>query len=158
MGSSQHSSDYTNPHEKIIHKLLKIAEENNYLGKKILDLCCGSGEVTVALNKNKYWVKGLDPYTGVAYYKRTGNTVMNLSFKDIVMGKLKEEFDTVICSFALHLCEESMLPMLLWKLKEITSTLIVISPHKRPDCNNISGWFLVDEILLNRVRMKVYAA
>lgn len=74
------------------------------------------------------------------------------------MGKLKEEFDTVICSFALHLCEESMLPMLLWKLKEITSTLIVISPHKRPDCNNISGWFLVDEILLNRVRMKVYAA
>lgn len=44
----KHSSDYTNPHEKIIHKLLKIAEENNYLGKKILDLCCGSGEVTKA--------------------------------------------------------------------------------------------------------------
>lgn len=154
----KHAHDYANPHEKIVHKLLKTAEENNYIGERVLDLCCGSGEVTVELSKYNHRIRGLDPYTGEVYCERTGNPVLNMTFKDIALGKLEETFDAIVCSFALHLCDESMLPTVLWNLKEVSNTLIVISPHKRPDCDNVSGWTLVDEILLDRVRMKVYKA
>jgi hypothetical protein len=54
------------------------------------------------------------------------------------------------------LCPISLLPTVLWRLGEITNTLIIITPHKRPDCDNISNWILVDEILLDRVRMRIY--
>ncbi len=151
-----HSKDYSNPHEATIIKLLTIAEKMNYIGKKVLDLCCGSGEVTSCLEKYDHEITGLDPYTTEAYYNRTKKTALKLSFKDIVNGFLKERFDCIISSFAMHLCDESMLPSLLWKLCEISNTLIVITPHKRPDCDNVSCWILVDEIVLDRVRMRIY--
>jgi SAM-dependent methyltransferase len=152
----KHSKDYRNPHEKIVHKLLEIAENKNYIGRNVIDLCCGSGEVTLGLKQYNHKITGVDPYTNLAYYNRTGCKAINLSFKDIVRGKLKEHCDTIICSFALHLCEKSMLPFLLYRLGEITDTLIIISPHKRPDCDRIASWILVDDIIVDRVRMKVY--
>ncbi len=152
----KHSKDYLNPHEKIIKKLLLLAEDKKLIGKKVLDLACGSGEVTLTIKEYGHEITGLDPYTFEYYYKKTANKVLNLSFKDIVLGKLNEKFDTIICSFALHLCHVSMLPNLLWKLSEISDTLIVITPHKRPNCDMISSWVLVEEIILERVRMRVY--
>lgn len=151
----KHQDDYRNPHEKIVGKLLKIAQEKQYLGMKVLDLCCGSGEVSVALF-DKHQVVGCDPYTSKAYQLRTNKIPLTFSFKDIAQGKLVEQFDTVVCSFALHLCEESMLPALLWHLGQISNKLIVITPNKRPDCHNISSWHLKEEIVLDRVRMRVY--
>lgn len=150
----KHNSDYKNPHEKVIKKLINIAQNKGSVGNKVLDLCCGSGEVTMALNSCE--VVGVDPYTLEAYYNRTGKKPMSLSFKDIAGGQLSGYYDSVICSFALHLCSISLLPMLLWRLGEITNTLIIITPHKRPDCDNISGWILVDETLIDRVRMRIY--
>lgn len=150
----QHSNDYSNPHEYVIKKLINIAQKNGIVGNKVLDLCCGSGEVTMALNNCD--VTGVDPYTSNAYYNRTGKKLIPLSFKDIANGYLIGYYDSIICSFALHLCPVSLLPMVLWRLGEVTNTLIIISPHKRPDCDNISGWILVDELLLDRVRMKTY--
>jgi len=152
----KHSKDYSNPHEKTIKNLLIIAEQNNFIGKKVLDLACGSGEVTSALLNFDHEITGLDPYTTDFYREKTSNKVLKLSFKDIILGKLTEKFDTIICSFALHLCDISMLPNLLWKLSEISNTLIVITPHKRPDCDMIASWLLVDEIIMDRVRMRVY--
>jgi SAM-dependent methyltransferase len=152
----KHSKDYINPHEEIIGRLLEFAEDKKYIGEKVLDLCCGSGEVTCALQKYNHEVVGADPYTMDAYNKRVGKMPIELTFDDIIFGKLEKEFDCIICSFAMHLCEESKLPALLWKLGEIANTLIIITPHKRPDCDNISGWLLVDEIKLDRVRMRVY--
>lgn len=150
----KYGSDYRNPHEPIIRELLLILIQKNIIGKKILDLCCGSGEVTMMVKD--YEVTGLDPYTAAAYKSRTGKELLELSFIDISKGKLSGKYDSIICSFALHLCPQSLLPRLLWRLGEISNTLIIITPHKRPDCDNISGWFLVEEIMINRVRMRIY--
>jgi len=146
--------DYKNPHESIIKTLIEKAKNDRLIGKNVLDLCCGTGEVTQLLKG--YNVTGVDPYMSKAYFNRTGKEALNLSFKDIVEGCLKDKFDTIICSFALHLCPKSMLPYLLWNLGECAKTLIVISPNKRPDCDSVSGWMLVDEYIEKRIRMKIY--
>lgn len=145
---------YRNPHEEQVSGLIRHAKEQGHIGHRVLDLCCGSGEVTQCLNGHD--VTGADPFTGNAYYRRTGRRALDCSFLDIAKGALDGcRFDTVICSFALHLCEESLLPQVLYQLGRISDTLIVISPNKRPDCD---GWFwtLTDETLLNRVRMRIY--
>lgn len=150
----KHSENYRNPHESIVCDLLETAENNGYIGKRVLDLCCGSGEVTMALKDYNHTIIGADPYTEEAYRKRTGKEALNLSFKDIAQGKLKGEYDTIICSFALHLCENSMLPVVLYQLSRVSKKLIIITPNKRPDCEKV-GWFLIDECIKDRVRMRV---
>lgn len=147
---------YINPHEDIVHNLLDKAIENKLIGKKVLDLCCGSGEVSRHLKKIDCQIVGVDPYTYDSYQLKTGNKVLPYSFIDIALGKITEKFDTIICSFALHLCPKSLLPNLLWNLGQISNTLIVISPNKNPNCDNISNWILVDEFTSSRVKMKVY--
>ena len=151
----KHQEDYSNPHIKIVQELIHIGVEKGYINGKILDLCCGSGEVTSSLDG--FEITGLDPYTAPVYHKKTGKNALEYTFKDIAMGKLEGmKFDTIICSFALHLCEESMLSRVLWGLGEISKCLIILTPHKRPDCDQIAEWYLVDEIILKRVRMRVY--
>ena len=81
------------------------------IGENILDLCCGSGEITLSLPN--YNVIGLDPYTNKSYYNRTRKNSLNLTFQDIANGKLENNFDCIICSYALHLCDKSLLPLLL---------------------------------------------
>lgn len=81
-----HNRNYRNPHEEIIKKLIIIAQENGSVGNKVLDLCCGTGEVTMALDNCE--VIGVDPYTKDAYYNRTGRQPIPLTFKDIARGYL----------------------------------------------------------------------
>ena len=147
---------YSNPHEEIISDLLKEAFKRKYIGQSIIDLSCGSGEVSFALKDKVSKITATDPYTADAYLKRMGSLPLNINFKDIVNGKLVEKADTIISSFAMHLCEESMLPSLLWALSNNADTLIIITPHKRPKCNQISGWTLIDSIEKDRVKLKVY--
>lgn len=149
-----HGSEYRNPHEAQVRMLLQQAEEDGLIGSRVLDLCCGSGEVTCALPGHD--VTGIDPYTGEAYRKRTGKECLSLSFLDIAQGKLEGKWDTIVCSFALHLCPESLLPQVLWQLRQVATTLIVIAPHKRPDCDGKMGWVLVEERIYNKVRLRVY--
>lgn len=148
---------YQNPHFSSVKYLVEYAQDNWDIGSKIIDLCCGSGEVSKCLKDSE--VIGIDPYTYELYKKETGNIVYPLSFKDIVVGKLPKSCntcDTIICSYAMHLCEESMLPSLLWQIGRISDRLIIITPHKRPECNGISGWSLSDWIKYARVTMKLY--
>lgn len=134
----EHKDDYSNPHKIIIQKLLVYAKNNWKLGNNLLDLCCGSGEVSeIFLDKN---IIGLDLYTKELYELRTNKKCYQLSFKDIVINGLENKYDTIICSFALHLCEESMLPILLYRLSQSSNKLLILTPHKRPDCNGINGW------------------
>ena len=150
-----HGHDYENPHESIIKDLISIAKEKNYINGRVMDLCCGSGEISSILLK-EHEVIGIDPYTTIAYFNRIGKNPLCFDFKDITQGKLNEKVDTIICSFALHLCPKSLLSTLLWNLSTMAKTLIVLSPNKKPNCDNISGWFLVDEVTLDRVHMKIY--
>lgn len=149
-----HKDDYNNPHERIIKELLNIAKNDWNLGDNLLDLCCGSGEVSrVFFDKN---IEGIDPYTSKLYEKLTKRTCRNLSFKDIVENGLDSKYDTIICSFAMHLCEESMLPMLLWRLGESSDNLLILTPHKRPNCDGIYGWKKFKSIKLEKVNMVLY--
>lgn len=149
-----HSCDYSNPHEGTIKKLLYTAKKDWDLGDDLLDLCCGSGEVTrVFIDKN---IEGIDPYTSNLYIKTTGKDCKSLSFKDIVEDGLDKKYDTIICSFAMHLCEESMLPMLLYRLGEVSDKLLIITPHKRPNCNGIYGWKIDKSLKEEKVNMVLY--
>ena len=149
-----HKNNYSNPHKEKIQKLLLFAKENWNLGDNILDLCCGSGEVTeVFEDKN---IEGIDPYTYDLYRKNTNKPCESKTFKDIVENGLDKKYDCIISSFALHLCEESMLPILLYRLGESTNKLLIITPHKRPECNNIYGWQLTHIKKENKITMKLY--
>ena len=153
-----HSSDYINPHFDKICYLLTLDEVKECIGDKVLDLCCGGGEVTTVLASHgkEYLIDGVDPYTGEAYKKNTGKDCMPFTFKDIMLGSLDDKrYNTVICSFAMHLCEESMLNTLLYRLSRIAETLIILTPHKRPVINN--WWKLDKEIYYKKVRLRIYS-
>ena len=142
-------NEYKNPHSEIIKKLLADVE----VGDRVLDLCCGSGEVTRCFPEKD--VIGCDPYTHKLYSKLTGREVLTYSFKDIALGALADySFDTVICSFALHLCEDSMLNPVLYQLASISDKLIILTPHKRPVIK--SYWHLDREVIIDRVRLREY--
>lgn len=143
--------DYENPHFAIIKGLL--SEENLSEDLKILDLCCGSGQVTRCLPRCD--VVGCDPYLKDQYVKATGNDCYAFSFDDIIAGKLTgKAFDMIICSFALHLCEMEKLPILLYQLSRITRELIIITPHKRPEVKDF--FTMIDERIESRVRLRRY--
>lgn len=80
-------------------------------------------------------VEGIDPYTKGLYEKNTGNSCIPMTFKDIVQNGIGKRYDFVICSYAMHLCEKSMLPMLLYRIGEVSNNLVIITPHKKPNCN-----------------------
>lgn len=128
-----HSRDYENPHIDIIENLLSHAKTEWNISGNILDLCCGSGEVSHMLEDCN--VDGIDPYTKELYEANTGNDCIPMTFKDIVENGIGKEYDFVICSYAMHLCEKSMLPMLLYRIGEVSDNLIIVTPHKKPDCN-----------------------
>lgn len=150
---------YFNPHINDINTLLEYSYENWKIGKSVLDLCCGGGEVTQKLLSLDETINflGVDPYTYNLYNKNTNKDSIAYNFKDICLGKLDEyKFDTIICSYALHLCEVSMLPLVLWQLSQISNQLIIITPHKRPECNGIMGWRLEDKIKIRKSTAKLY--
>ena len=131
-GYYKNIQNYHNPHIKQITELLTNNLDKIKRGN-ILDMCCGSGEVTKILLDNQInKIKGSDKYTGALYIKNTSKDFMDLSFKDILSGKLCENFSTIICSFALHLVNDRDLRMIIVELFRHTGRLIIIAPHKRP--------------------------
>ena len=151
----KHCEDYSNPHINLIKELIDTYNCIQYLGNNILDLCCGSGEITNILKDNNFNIEGLDPYTAPAYKKNTGKECLVYDFKDIVQGALQNRrYDTIICSYAMHLCEESMLNKLLYQLSLIANTLIIITPHKRPEVKN--WWKEVKSFKHKGIALKIY--
>ncbi len=156
----QHFGDtYRNPHEasivKVIEAMLSVCLPDF---SKVLDLACGSGEVTLALKALGYNnVEGIEPYTFKAYFKRTGQHAEQYRFEEIENGVLSDRrYTTIICSFALHLVQPSRLPTLLYQLSQIAPSLLVITPHKKPEIKAQWGWTLSKELLIERVRGRLY--
>jgi SAM-dependent methyltransferase len=156
----QHFGDsYRNPHEAVIFKVIEAvhtAYQPDF--SQVLDLACGSGEVTLALLKLGYiQVDGIEPYTFKAYFERTGKRAEKYRFEEIETGILSERrYTTIICSFALHLAIPSRLPILSYQLSRIAPTLLVITPHKNPQIRSQWGWTLLNELLVERVRARLY--
>jgi 2-polyprenyl-3-methyl-5-hydroxy-6-metoxy-1,4-benzoquinol methylase len=155
-----HGSSYRNPHEFAVHRLLEVIRKTTELDlANVLDLACGSGEVTLKLLEFGARVHGIDPFTGAAYVERTGQIAEPLTFEDIALGALEgREYSLIVCSFALHLVEPSRLPMLCYQLARVSPKLIVLTPHKRPAIQERWGWKLETEFLEDRVRARVYVA
>ncbi|MDJ1168041.1 methyltransferase domain-containing protein [Roseofilum sp. BLCC_M154] len=155
----QQGSTYRNPHEaKIGQVLAQGLVDVPRKGLRVLDLACGSGEVTLALRELGWEdIEGIDPYTQQAYLGRTGQVAEGFRFEEIEQGVLwGREYGLIVCSFALHLVERSRLPTLVYQLSWIGDRLMVITPHKRPDIDSQWGWTLVDEFCLERVRSRLY--
>ncbi len=154
----QFGSSYRNPHETIIQSLLKsVILEWKLDLSSVLDLACGSGEATLVLQELGEKVSGIDPYTFEAYLERTGLHAEKFSFDDLANGVLEgRSYSLIVCSFALHLVELSKLPMLMFQLAQVTDTLLILTPHKRPKLKPEWGWNLEQEILEDRVRARLY--
>jgi SAM-dependent methyltransferase len=151
--------DYRNPHEPEIADLLaQIAQPWKLDLSDVLDLAAGSGEVTLALRGlGAKHVAGIDPFTFRAYEKRTGQIAERFTFADIADGSRRDRrYSLIVCSFALHLCEPSRLPAVAQALSEIAPSLLIITPHKRPALRAEWGWSLREEIVIRRVRGRLY--
>lgn len=157
----QHGSVYENPHFRYIETLLQQNETRIDYGTT-LDLCCGGGEVSMAIQTLGYQgFVGCDPFTTAAFERNLNQKAINLSFDDILKGKLEGRYSTIICSFAMHLCPEKQLFSLAFELLQHTQTLVIITPHKRPELEKLNGIILdfEDFTLTERgkkVRLKAY--
>lgn len=150
---------YRNPHERPIRATLQAAVARWDLPlDRVLDLACGSGEVTLALRElSCASIDGIDPYTYRAYAERTGQVAEPLTFEQIAAGALAgRRYGTIVCSFALHLVALSRLPALAMQLSLIGQALLILTPHKRPALRPEWGWSSVDELLVERVRARLY--
>lgn len=153
---------YKNPHAPLIRELL-LNNKDNLDYSKVLDLCCGSGEVTQVLQEMEFdGMEGCDPFTHKLYGKRTKRPCHKWDFKDIMRGKLIGEYSSIICSFGLHLADPKDLYALCQRLFTCSPQLVIITPHKRPVLEEIAGVEKVyeDFVLTERqkkVRLKVYS-
>lgn len=153
--------EYRNPHEAAIGQILQISVKNWQLDlHQVLDLACGSGEVTLILHDlGAENIDGIDPYTYNAYLKRTGKIAETYTFEEIADGILSDRYySLIVCSFALHLVAESRLPTLAYQLSQIADSMVIITPHKRPELKAEWGWIWLDEILLERVRSRLFSS
>ena len=160
---AESGASYANPHDggvrQCVHDAIRLWPElfrglvtgdpDDNDGERVLDLSCGAGEVTDALVKAGVPVERVDacdPYTSTAYHRRVGKTCHDWSFEDIARGDLVgRRWKTVICSFAMHLCEKDFLPPLVMMLACSCDALIVLTPHKRPELDPSWGFTLTEE-------------
>ena len=160
---SQYGADYRNPHEARLTAVVGQLVERWKLNPtdRILDLACGSGEITLMLRQLGFQtIHGIDPYTSEAYEKRTGHPIhAKWTFEQIADGCLEndnEPYDAVVCSFAAHLIPPSYLSLVMIQLHFVAKKLIILTPHKRPELLPQWGWTLNDEFVHDRIRARLY--
>ncbi|MCC7506132.1 MAG: class I SAM-dependent methyltransferase [Saprospiraceae bacterium] len=157
-----HADSYANPHFPQIAALIQanLAQINHAGG--VLDFCSGGGEVSLALAALGVGnITGCDPFTFDLYEKNTGRPCLRYSFKDVIKGVPLGQYSTIICSFAMHLCPAKDLFSLCWQLFQAAPQLVIITPHKRPELDQIPGIRLVSEDSAftekeKRVRLRIY--
>ena len=105
-----------------------------------------------------------DPFTYNAYLNRTGMKAYKYTFEDIQNGILWEllndkdydHYSLIICSYALHLCEETRLLSVCYCLSMVGDKLLIITPHKRPVIDEKMGWKLLYDNVFDKVRLRLY--
>jgi len=151
--------DYKNPHIDDIKKCLYEIDKNNKVDlSNVLDLGSGSGEVTKILKELGYNnIVGCDPYLYKEYINNTGLYCLRYSFSDIQKGLLDNtEFETIIASYSLHLCNTSILPEILWRLSMISKNLIILSPNNNPIITKGNGWILDGSFKISKCKTRIY--
>lgn len=166
----EHGSSYRNPHASIIDQCLQIAVARWPLKLgHVLDLAAGAGEFTLALSRatglplassregeRTLPVTACDAFTMRAYADQTGLPCQQITFEQIAAGTLRgHSFSLVGCSFAMHLCPVSQLPVMLLELSQIALQLMILSPHKRPIIREGWGFRLIDAFTEARVHVRL---
>jgi len=167
---------YRNPHEGRVGAALAAVLRGGRAPalRRVLDLCCGSGEVTLWLRAQAGkgalevgHIDGADPFTFEAYRERTGQAAETWDFKAIASGAVLDDgrapYTLAVCSYALHLCDRSLLPIVCYFLSTACEHLLVLTPHKRPhlQCPDW-GFNLVEERVVGerereaRTRARLY--
>ena len=155
----QFATSYSNPHLPQIKTLLDT-NQCRIRTQRILDLAAGSGEVTQMFPEKN--IIGCDPFMFEVYTKQTGKICLRYSFEDIIKGDLSDQqFSSIICSFAMHLCDPHKLSALVYMLSLSTKQIVIITPHKRPNLEGLHGFKLIfsDKALTKKgkgVFLKVY--
>jgi hypothetical protein len=157
----EHADTYENPHFPEIAALLQANAPRLDL-QAVLDFSAGGGEVTRVLQELGYSdIIGSDPYTHALYTRKTGKPCLPLSFDDVIKKGIPGKYSAIISAFALHLCPPKDLYPLVYQLFQVAPQLVVLTPHKRPELENLPGVELLwaDYVLTARgkqVRLKVY--
>jgi SAM-dependent methyltransferase len=157
---SKHGNSYSNPHYPEIQSCLKLVISDLKVDS-VLDLACGSGEVTKFLkdeigNEIKV-IESCDPFTQEAFKQRLGYYPHNWSFQDIADGVLEsKEFDLCVSSFALHLMNSSQLFSTLFELANRCKRLLILSPNKHPLVKSNTCWELERHFVHQRVHVRLY--
>lgn len=148
------NKSYQNPHSGRVEKCLDWCLSKIEI-KNFLDLGCGNGIVSEYLNKNGINdFEGCDPYFQEIYQSETGHKCHELSFEDISKNGLGNRYDSIICSYSLHLCPVSYFNNLLYNLSTSCNHLVVISPSKYP---TISEYFeLIDSNIIERTHIRIF--
>ena len=101
----------------------------------VLDMGCGSGIVTkLLLNHGAVEVDSSDPadYAEFKFKERFGRACLRYGFEDIAGGTFPpKKYTLVVCSYSLHF-HKSSLSEFLYRLRRLTSTLLVIGPGDLP--------------------------
>ena len=134
-------------------------------GDRILDLSCGSGEVTAALvaaGVPPQRIDACDPYTHEAFSNRLGMQCELWSFEDVANGEIADRrWRTIVCSFAMHLCSKDYLPTLCMMLACSAKHLVILTPHKRPEIDVAWGGFTLHRREVRdkywRIRLRWYS-
>lgn len=146
---------YKNPHLKNIHLALDWVLSKIKISN-IIDLAAGNGEVSLYLaSKDITNAIGIDPYLSETYEKNTGNDSLNLSFQDIATDGIGYHAQTIICSYALHLCPKSYLNNLMYNLSTNCEYFILISPSKYPIISD-DYFELIDLTVINKTHCKIF--
>ena len=156
-----HAEAYENPHFPEIKALIE-RNLHRFDCTVVLDFSAGGGEVTQVLQQAGIKdIAGCDPFTFALFEKNTGLPCLRLSFMDVIKNGLPGKYSLIVSSFALHLCPPRDLFSLTWQLLDAAPMLAVLTPHKRPELEQLSGVTLAweDSVATERgkkVRLKVY--
>jgi 2-polyprenyl-3-methyl-5-hydroxy-6-metoxy-1,4-benzoquinol methylase len=157
-------AEYRNPHAAAVTTTVGEAVSrwpSLFAAGRVLDFCCGSGEVTRALlnlGVNDSTIDSSDPFTGLAFAAACpGRTLTGeWTFADVEHGALAEfRWNTVVCSYAFHLCEQSRLAAVCTQLSSVADHLVIVTPHKRPEISPGWGFTLVDEHRDTNLRVRL---
>jgi len=143
------SCNYFNPHEEKIKQIyLKHIKDLINQNDKIIDIACGDGLVSRLVHKynNNYNIVGCDPFFNNVFCQ------LKLSFEDIAKGKLNNNYDIGICSYAYHLLDHNWRYDFLTQLSLILNKFIIITPSKKIEIYHplweISKYIREDKITL----------
>jgi SAM-dependent methyltransferase len=157
-----HAGDYENPHLPQVRALLARNFYRLDCSETVLDFAAGGGEVTGVLQQlGAPNLAGCDPFTYNLYEQKTSLPCLRLSFRDVLINGLPDRYSLIISSFALHLCPQKDLFSLIWQLFQAAPTLVVLTPHKRPELELLPGVSLLwEDVEANergkKVRIKAY--